>query len=269
MSARRLKIIFVAAIILASVIASLAIRYRAEAQLRGRQPALDQQNEDLTRLRAEYQRLSRLSLQTRPLGTSDPSQDNSAELAKLRSEAEALRKQTNELAQAAAENTRAAQLPNIPMPDSRGPRHSGFVISDSDSEEYKEKLYTIGASSPHFGPFNIDARKDAENLGRAVMKYALEHQGQFPSSFQLAAPYFLERYRVPNADEYEIIYQGSLNDLADIPKQAVAIIRERQPWPTPDGKRGRIYVMANNFVKFVESSDNFQSWEAEHLIPPR
>ncbi len=26
--------------------------------------------------------------------------------------------------------------------------------------------------------------------------------------------------------------------------------------------------MANGFVRIVESDDNFQSWEAEHIIPP-
>ena len=65
-----------------------------------------------------------------------------------------------------------------------------------------------------------------------------------------------------------MVYQGSFNEFTNIPDQAVALIRERQPWPTPRGKSARIYVMANGFVRIVEADDNFQSWEAEHIIPP-
>ena len=68
--------------------------------------------------------------------------------------------------------------------------------------------------------------------------------------------------------EFEMVYQGSLKELTSIPDQVVALLRERQAWPTPRGKWARIYVMANGFVKVVESDDNFQSWDAEHIIPP-
>ena len=68
--------------------------------------------------------------------------------------------------------------------------------------------------------------------------------------------------------KFEMVYQGSYNELTNVPWQEVALIRERQAWPTPSGKWARIYVTANGEVKVVESDDNFQSWEAEHLIPP-
>ena len=64
-----------------------------------------------------------------------------------------------------------------------------------------------------------------------------------------------------------MVYRGSLKDLTEIPQQVVALLRERQPWPTPNGKLARIYAMANGFVKIVESDDNFQSWESQHIIP--
>jgi hypothetical protein len=68
--------------------------------------------------------------------------------------------------------------------------------------------------------------------------------------------------------EFEMVYQGSTNELTHVPWQEVALIRERQPWPTPSGKWARIYVTAWGGVEIVESDDNFQSWEAEHVIPP-
>ncbi len=68
--------------------------------------------------------------------------------------------------------------------------------------------------------------------------------------------------------QFEIVYQGSYNELTNVPLQAVALIRERQPWPTPGGKWARIYIMAGE-IEIVESDDNFQSWEAAHIIPPQ
>ena len=67
--------------------------------------------------------------------------------------------------------------------------------------------------------------------------------------------------------EFEMVYQGSYNELTNVPWQEVALIRERQAWLTPSGKRARIYVMTSGEIAIVESDDNFQSWEAEHIVP--
>jgi tellurite resistance-related uncharacterized protein len=69
--------------------------------------------------------------------------------------------------------------------------------------------------------------------------------------------------------EFEMVYQGSYNELTNVPLQEVALIRERHAWPTPSGKWARIYVMAGGEVNIVEADDNFQSWEAAHIVPPR
>ena len=151
---------------------------------------------------------------------------------------------------------------------------------------------------------------DVLNLSSAVRKYASEHQGEYPTNFDQAAPYFYEFQAQANkfheqlrkladssappkevnlrdsvADkgesgappkqqessrlsEFEMVYQGSYNELTNVPWQGVALIRERQAWPTPSGKWARIYVMANGEASVVEADDNFQSWEAEHILPP-
>jgi hypothetical protein len=269
MNLRTVIMILTGAIAAAGLTASLALRNDAQAKLRVKEQLLRQQNAQVSDLTTEHQRLSNLVLRTNSPSKDRTPQDYTAELSKLRAEAEALRQQTNELAKQVAENRRTRPLPNMPMPDRGGSGHSDMVVSSSDSKEYKEQLYRVGAASPHSGPFNIDARKDAQNLGHAVHKYAAEHAGEVPTSFDQTAPqHFIESYRVPNASEYDIVYRGSLNDLTNIPRQAVALVREREPWPTPAGKLGRIYVMANGFVKIVESDDNFQSWEAEYIVPP-
>jgi hypothetical protein len=69
-------------------------------------------------------------------------------------------------------------------------------------------------------------------------------------------------------NDFEIVYQGSQNDLTNIPPRRVALLRERQPWLTPEGKWARVYAYADGAANRVESDDNFQSWEAQHIIPP-
>jgi len=47
-----------------------------------------------------------------------------------------------------------------------------------------------------------------------------------------------------------------------------SLIRERSPWTAPSGKSARVYGMGDGSSQVVEADDNFQSWEAIHLIPP-
>lgn len=142
------------------------------------------------------------------------------------------------------------------------------MVSDSDSEKYKIALYKLASASPHSPPLtNGDTTRDARNLSRGVRFYAREHDGQLPAHFAQAAAYYSQDEPVPRADEFEMVYQGSLKELTNVPAQAVALIRERQAWPTPGGKWARLYVMVSGEVKVVECDDNFQSWETAHVVP--
>jgi hypothetical protein len=76
------------------------------------------------------------------------------------------------------------------------------------------------------------------------------------------------RDAMAGANDFELVYQGSRQELTNVPEEAVAMIRERQAWPTPGEKSARVYVMVNGRVIVVESDDSFQSWEAKHIIPP-
>jgi len=44
------------------------------------------------------------------------------------------------------------------------------------------------------------------------------------------------------------------------------VIRERQTWIAPSGKRARVYGMADGRSEIIESDDDFKAWEAEHII---
>jgi len=286
------------AFLVGGLTASLVIQDRAEGKLRESDAVLRQQDYQLAVLAAEHQRLSNLVAQA----NSSSAEDQLAELAKLRSQAEAFRKQTNELGKQLAENRRSRQSQTLPRSRSDTHYFVGMisVVSDSNSEEYVNQLNRM----------TYDKMGDVRNLSSAVRKYASEHQGEFPTNFDQAAPYFYEFQARANkfheqfrklaesspppkevnlrdlvADkgesatppkqqessrlsEFEMVYQGSYNELTNVPWQEVALIRERQAWPTPSGKWARIYVTANGEVKVVESDDNFQSWEAEHIIRP-
>jgi len=276
----KFKIILIGAIAIAGPTASLMIQHEAQIRLRENDAVLRQQDNQLTELAAEHQRLSNRLAQA----NSPPSDHRMAELAKLRSEAMALRKQANELGKQLAENRRSR--PSLIHPPSRSNTHAfpGMVsvVSDSNSEEYAKQLDRM----------TYDKMGDVRNLSSAVRKYTREHQGEFPTNFDQAAPYYtkgeiafpgsanptnvplriadLARERtapMTGTSEFEMVYQGSYNELTDVPWQEVALIRERQAWLTPSGKRARIYVMTSGEIAIVESDDNFQSWEAEHIVP--
>ncbi len=285
---RQLEIVVIAAIAAIGLVASLAIQRQAKMKLHQKETVLRQQANQLDKLAAEHQRLSTLLVEPDRSAANVPADVYTAELVKLRTEAERLRQQTNEFAKQLAENRWARPLPPAAIPTAGSIDTARYVVSDSNSEEYKEQLYKIACAAPHsLPPTNNRTMDDARLLSSAVRKYAREHQAEFPSSFDQAAPYFYEvqaqhyeqtsklepslppkQLESPLPGEFEMVYQGSFNEFTNIPDQVVALIRERQAWPTPRGKWARIYVMANGFVRIVESDDNLQSWEAEHIIPP-
>ena len=262
MIARKLRTIAIAVIAIGSLTVSLAIRQRTQSKIEQKEMVLRGQADRLRELTDGHWRL--MNLMTNATNSMDSVADErTAELAKLRSEAEALRRRIEELSLTNKSHAQTDSTSNYST-DHRVRK----VVSENGSEEYRLRLYAIGAADPHSEPpANIDMMKDAQNLAQAVRTYARQHHGDLPANFDLAAAYFYKEYRAPRVSEFELVYQGSSNDFTNIPEQAVALVRERQAWPTPGGKWGRIYFMANGMMKLVESDDNFRSWEAEHVIP--
>src|SRR5439155_22722550 len=126
------KIILIAAIAIAGSTASLMIQHQAQIRLRENDAVLRQRDYQLSELATEHQRLSNLVAQT----NNSPAEDQTAELAKLRNEAAALRKQTNELGKQLAENRRSRQSQTRPRPRSETHAFPGMVsgVSDATSE---------------------------------------------------------------------------------------------------------------------------------------
>lgn len=252
------QILLTGVTIIAAVIASLLIQCRTQAKLRENDAVLRQQDNQVAELVAENQRLANLVVQVRT--NSATVADRTVELAQLRAKVETLRQQTNELAKQIAENRHLAGA-------------QFFHRGDSNLLEHNHESAITFAG----GPREPGKLNDARALTAALRKYADEHQGEFPLSLDKAAPYLpraLEADSPPwvnapltGTNDFEIVYRGSQNDLINIPPRRVALIRERRPWLTPDGKWARVYGSVDGTASTVVSDDNFQSWDAQHIIP--
>jgi hypothetical protein len=257
---KQLQVFLTGLMVVVAVTASLLIQRRAQSILRENEAVLRRQGIQLADLAAQNQRLSNLALQTK---TNSATADLTAELAKLRAKAESLRQQANRLAKQLAETRRSMGVRFF----SRG----DFNLLDHN----RQTAITAGGGPPVEG----GKLNDAKSLTAALRTYADAHQGGFPLNLDQVAAYLP---KPPEADtpewankpltgtnDFEIMFQGSQNDLTNIPARRVALIRERQPWLTPDGKWARVYGYADGAAGIVESDDNFQSWEAQHIIPPQ
>ena len=233
----KIKITLIIATVAVSLAITLIINRNAKVKLRENDAALRQQDKQLTELIAEQEQLSNRVAEA---NNSTNSQLN--ELAMLRDRAQLLQKQTNELRSQLKSNRQARASQPASKPESHPP-------------EYYKQLGRMAGAKP------VDAR----NLSTAFGMYALDHQGQFPSSLEQVATY-LGDMPLSGTNQFEIVYRGSLDELKGIPRGAVALFRDRQTWIAPSGKRARVYGMANGMSEIIESDDDFKAWEAEHII---
>ena len=257
---RNLKIFFIG-VIFVSLAAAVLLERHTQAKLRDNKVMLQQQDHQFAELEAENQRLSDLHTQAKT--NCALADDRTTELAQLRTKAEALRKQTNQLAQLAK---RLAE-------DHRRAGAQFFASRDSHLFEHNK---AITGSMPG-GPRVMGKLNDARALTAALNQFADDHQGKFALSLDQVTPYLpkaLDSNSRPWANaplsgtnDFEIVFQGSQDDLSNIPLRRVALIRERQPWQTPDGNWARTYGYADGDAMTIQSDDNFQSWDAQNIIP--
>jgi len=234
---KKLKITLIIAIVASSLAVTLILHHNSQAKMRENDAALHQHDEQLTELIAKQEKLSNQVAETK---SSTNGQWN--ELAKLRSRAEMLQKQTNQLGAQLKSNRQARASQPASKPETHPP-------------EYYNQLLRIAAAKP----------TDGRNLSSAFAMYALDNQGRYPSSLDQVAKY-LHEYPMSGTNEFDIVYRGSLNELKGIPRGAVAVIRDRQTFIAPSGKQARVYCMADGSSQIIESDDDFKAWEAEHII---
>jgi hypothetical protein len=262
----KFKIIFTIVVVAAALVASVLIQRRAQAAFHGNKNLLRQQERRLIELTADNQRLSNDvvradgRLQAKSENTS--SRDSATELAELRARVGALRQEADQMAKKVAEGRRATGTRFYSTGD--------FNLLDHN----RETAITFAGGPRESGKLN-----DARALAAALRQYATEHHGEIPQNLDQVAAYLPKpsasdsppwmNSPLSGTNDFEIVYQGSQNDLTNIPLRRVALLRERQPWRTPEGKWSRVYAYADGAASTVESDDNFQSWEAQHLLPPQ
>src|SRR6266516_405734 len=237
---RKLKTAVVCDIAIAGVMASLVIQDRAEVKIREKDEASRQQDNQFAALASDHKRLSNVVAQVK----SSPPDGQQRELQKLRIEVELHRKQIYEL-EMKLEPARQARI--------------ALVASERPAPEYRKQRDEMVAGKI----------KDASSLSEAIEHYLANHQDQFPSSLDQLAPYLQKVHlSLTGMNEFEIVYTVTCARFTNIPIQGVAVFRERQAWLAPSGKWARLYVTADGHRHIVESDDNFQAWEAEHIFPP-
>lgn len=236
----KFKIISLGGLALAATVASLMVQHQSQDKLRAGDVLLRQQDQQLAVLTAEQQRLSNLVARAQ----NRPPADYTAELAKLRADAEALKKQTNDLVSHSQKSTASSPSQLASTPEHHTP-------------EYYEQLHQMAGRK----------QTDALYLATALFMYASAHENQCPSNLDQAGPYLTKRgTALSGSNQFEMVYQGSFDRLKGLPWGTVALIRESQPWAGPDGRMFRLYGMIDGSSQMIGSDDNFQAWEAKHVI---
>jgi hypothetical protein len=233
----------ITAVVIIGVVASLAIRHWAGLRIRRGNEILARQDIQLNELAVKNAQLSHRLAEAK----TDFPGDQTSEFENLRAEVGRLRALTNELGVKLTRTRETRKLLGI----SSSP--SGYDYTPEDWE--RRDAMAAGK------------KKDATNLSNAFYDYYRKHQGQFPSNLDQLSPYLAENHlSLTGTNEFEMIYPGPQDLLTNFPTQMLAVVRERHAWLAPSGRWTRVYGMLTVPPRVVESDDNFQSWEAEHIF---
>jgi RNA polymerase sigma factor (sigma-70 family) len=103
---------------------------------------------------------------------------------------------------------------------------------------------------------------------RACLRYAFDHDQQFPATLAQAAPYLITDVTLAQIEtNAELVFQGSLTNLAD--PAATLVLREKEPWQAQNGLWKRAYAFADGHGEIhSEPANNFDPWERQHLFVP-
>jgi RNA polymerase sigma factor (sigma-70 family) len=237
MAATKLKL-GLAALVIGSTALTLVIQHQAQARLSERDNSLKRQTAQLSQLRSERERFANPAP-----GNSRADRDD---LSRLRTEAEALREQTNILAGLETENRRLQTLA----------RNSRTLLEER--EEYRIA--------------SIARLNFSKRWMLAFLLYADKNKDRFPTSFDQAAPFFPEETSsedIPlSTDQFEIVYQGTLADT--LRPSEIIVIREKQPRQIWEGSRVKAYGFADGHSEIRrEPPEGFDEFEKQHTLPPR
>ena len=227
-----------AGIIALSLAAPFFLQHAASAKLRAVDDSLQQQAATISSRRSENDHLSSAA------ANASLSQEQLADLQKLRTEMAALQPAAEIAAEIRAENSRL--------------RHDAALAGPIQLKET-----TFAKVS-----FN-------KNLLVSFYQYAAQHNGQFPTTFDDAAPFLDDaaknQTRV-SSDQFEIVFTGSPSSITN--PQDVIALREKDAFSTastanPKGGWAKVYGFVDGHVSIhSEPENNFTAFENAHMISP-
>jgi RNA polymerase sigma factor (sigma-70 family) len=240
MIATKAKLALVALAITGAAVV-LVKQIQTQSQLRANNDSLCQQ---LAQMQSENENLSNQFVtlsRSRSIAS-----DELKNLLRLRREVAMLRDRTNELGRLAQESHQAPATASTESTE------------QTDSSEYQEKIAKMN---------------DAKVLALAESMYAHDNQGrlatnaaQIYSYMSTSDSFTNDTYSLTGSNSFDLVYTGSINGLTNA--VSIIMIRESEPWQTPDGKWARTYGFVDGHSEIhVEPTDNFDAFEQQHMIP--
>ena len=258
MATTKFKAGIASAIVLAGAVTSLLIHHQAQARLKEQDVRVQQQAQQLARIKADHERLANTAAQYAS-GASNPSN----ELFNLRTEAEQLRSQINDLPLIQEQIRRLKHHPET---------------KPETPLQIREMIWARSSC--------------ADAWAVAFIAYARRNQGQLPTSFEQAESFWesaIEKKTGMSADQFEtqygtmtdqfdLVYRGSLGSIRN--QNGVILLQDKKPWPLLTGKWGKNFAVVSSedlstdrgpHILYCSSSNktatgNWDDFEQEHSV---
>lgn len=215
----------VAALVIAGLVGTVAVQRNENRRLR----------DELVKIGTE------LPVVEAAPATLPPTNTTADEVLRLRGEVAKLLRERNEL---------SAQI-------KRAPATRPAVPTTMSEDDRREAMKQQGIAKMQY----------TGRWGIAFFMYMDKHNGQMPATFEEATPFLPDG---PNEhgfapDQFEIMYQGRLADLAN--PAAAFVVRERDPFVNFQGTgMSRTYLFADGHSEIVRGDNgDFTDWEQRHM----
>lgn len=247
----KLKTGIATGLMIAGLGVTVTMQYQATRQLREENLALRRQSAEADKLRTENAQLNDSLAAANKKDVS--AESNRLELLRLRGQVSGLKRQLSDAA-ARARGSGGGKQAMMAGAGDQAPAEA-----ENEAAEEQKQLA--------FAKMNFTKR-----WMMAFMLYSQEHNDQFPTGFDAAAGHLPDTQgdgKLPSVstDQFEMVYQGSITNVAK--PASTIVIREREPYRTPDGGWVKAYGFADGHSEIHKADDgNFTAWEQEHMQKP-
>jgi len=142
------------------------------------------------------------------------------------------------------------------------------VLSDNGTNAGKSGVADPQLQTPQHGGRAVWELHVVNQGSHACIKYALDHQLQFPTSLDQVAPYLTSDVNIEEVESNcVIVFQGSMADIA-YPGRTV-VVMGNDSWQGLKGNWMKAYGFANGKgAVYMREQNDFDVFESRHTIPP-